>query len=246
MIQIEHVTRRFGDTVAVNDLSLDLQPGELFTLLGPNGAGKTTTIKMIAGLLRPTAGRVVVCGFDVLRQPLEAKSLLAYIPDEPFLYDKLSGREFLHFVADLYGIGNGRDRETRIEELVRLFGMTDYLDDLTETYSHGMKQRVVLASALLHRPRVLVVDEPLVGLDPQNARLVKSLFREQTRQGITIFMSTHTLPVAEEVADRIGILHEGRLVALGTMADLRAQSRSDGRLEDLFFKILEGQEPGAS
>jgi ABC-2 type transport system ATP-binding protein len=167
MIQIEHVTRRFGDTVAVNDLSLDLQPGELFTLLGPNGAGKTTTIKMIAGLLRPTAGRVVVCGFDVLRQPLEAKSLLAYIPDEPFLYDKLSGREFLHFVADLYGIGNGRDRETRIEELVRLFGMTDYLDDLTETYSHGMKQRVVLASALLHRPRVLVVDEPLVGLDPQ-------------------------------------------------------------------------------
>jgi ABC-2 type transport system ATP-binding protein len=240
VIQIDHVTKRFGDTVAVDDLSLEIPRGEIFAVLGRNGAGKTTTIKMIAGLLRPGAGTVRVCGFDAHRQPFEAKSRLAYVPDQPFLYDKLTAREFLHFTADLYRLGRGREREARIDELVRLFEMEDYLDELAEAYSHGMKQRVVLAAALLHRPEVLVVDEPLVGLDPQNARLVKSIFREETRRGTTLFMSTHTLPVAEEVADRIGILHEGRLIALGTMAELRSRGRSDGRLEDVFFSILEG------
>jgi ABC-2 type transport system ATP-binding protein len=248
MIRLDHVTKRFGETVAVDDLSLELRPGELFALLGPNGAGKTTTIKMIAGLLRPSAGRISVGGFDVLAQSLEAKARLAYVPDEPFLYDKLTGREFLDFIADLYALENGAARTARIEALARLFDMGGYLDLLTETYSHGMKQRVVLASAMLHRPQVMVVDEPLVGLDPQNARLVKALFREQTRQGMTIFMSTHTLSVAEEVADRIGILYAGRLAAMGTLAELRAASRSDGPLEDLFFKIVEqpaGGERGA-
>jgi ABC-2 type transport system ATP-binding protein len=243
MIRLDHVTKRFGETVAVNDLSLEIPPGQLFAVLGRNGAGKTTTIKMIAGLLRPTAGSVGVCGFDVLRQPLEAKTRIAYVPDQPFLYDKLSGREFLRFTADMYRVEQGAARAARIEELVRLFDMEDYVDELSETYSHGMKQRAVLAAALLHRPQVLVIDEPLVGLDPQNARRVKAVFREEARRGTTLFMSTHTLSVAEEVADRIGILHEGRLVALGTMDELRAQSRSDGRLEDLYFKILEGVEP---
>jgi ABC-2 type transport system ATP-binding protein len=246
MIRLDRVTKRFGETVAVNDLSLEIPPGQLFAVLGRNGAGKTTTIKMIAGLLRPTAGSVTVCGFDLQRHPLEAKARIAYVPDQPFLYDKLSGREFLRFTADMYRVEAGAARAARIEELVRLFDMEDYVDELSETYSHGMKQRAVLAAALLHRPQVLVVDEPLVGLDPQNARRVKSVFREEARRGTTLFMSTHTLSVAEEVADRIGILHEGRLVALGTMDELRAQSRSGGRLEDLYFKILEGVGPEAA
>ncbi len=243
MIRIDHVTKRFGDTVAVDDLTLEIPRGELFAMLGRNGAGKTTTIKMIAGLLRPTAGAVGVCGFDVQRHPLEAKTRLAYVPDQPFLYDKLTAREFLHFIADMYRIENGREREGRIDDLVRLFEMEAYLDGLAESFSHGMKQRVVLAAALLHRPEVLVVDEPLVGLDPQNARLVKRIFREEAGRGTSILMSTHTLSVAEEVSDRIGILHEGRLVTVGTMAELRERSRSDGRLEDLFFRILEGVGP---
>jgi ABC-2 type transport system ATP-binding protein len=241
MIRLDRVTKRFGATVAVDGLTLEIQHGELFAILGRNGAGKTTTIKMMAGLLRPDAGTVHVCGFDVHRQSLEAKSRLAYVPDQPFLYDKLSGREFLNFIAEMYRIENGRARAGRIDELSRLFELGGFLDELAEAYSHGMKQRLVLASALLHRPEVMVVDEPLVGLDPQNARLVKTIFREEARRGTTIFMSTHTLSVAEEVADRIGILHEGRLVELGTMAELRARSRSDGRLEDLFFRILEEQ-----
>jgi ABC-2 type transport system ATP-binding protein len=245
MIEIDHVSKRFGDTVAVDDLSLRIPRGELFAVLGRNGAGKTTTIKMIAGLLRPDAGAIAVCGFDAHRRPFEAKSRLAYVPDQPFLYDKLTAREFLHFTADLYRLGRGAEREARIDELVGLFEMGGYLDELAEAYSHGMKQRVVLAAALLHRPEVLVVDEPLVGLDPQNARLVKSIFREEARRGATLFMSTHTLPVAEEVADRIGILHEGRLIAVGTMAELRARGRSEGRLEDIFFSILaEAGDPG--
>ncbi len=242
MIQLDHVTKRFGDTVAVSDLSLEIRPGELVAMLGRNGAGKTTTIKLIAGLLRPSAGSVSVCGFDVHRHPFEAKARLAYVPDQPFLYDKLTAREFLRFIADMYRLEAGA-RDRRIDDLVRLFEMGEYLDGLAESYSHGMKQRVVLAAALLHRPDVLVVDEPLVGLDPQNARLVKRIFREEAMRGTSILMSTHTLSVAEEVADRIGILHEGRLVAAGTMAELRARSRSDGRLEDLFFRILEGVGP---
>jgi ABC-2 type transport system ATP-binding protein len=239
MIVLDHVTKRFGEKVAVDDLSLTIPGGELFAVLGQNGAGKTTTIKMIAGLLRPNAGRVSVCGFDVQRDALDAKSVLAYVPDQPFLYDKLSGREFLNFIADLYRMENGRARAVRIGEFVDLFDMGNFIDELSEGYSHGMKQRVVLAATFLHRPKVVVVDEPLVGLDPQNARLVKNIFREEARRGATLFMSTHIVSVAEEIADRIGIISDGKVVALGTMADLRAQSRFDGRLEDLFFKILE-------
>jgi len=208
-------------------------------VLGPNGAGKTTTIKMIAGLLRPTSGRILVGGCDVQVDPIAAKKACAYVPDQPFLYDKLSGIEFMNFIADLYGV-EGPERQREIDRLVELFGMKDFVRELTEAYSHGMKQRLVLAATLLHKPKVIMVDEPLVGLDPHTARLVKQVFREQARNGTSIFMSTHVLSVAEDFADRIGIMIQGKIVALGKMDELRKQAQLEGRLEDVFFKITEG------
>jgi ABC-2 type transport system ATP-binding protein len=240
MISLDNVTKDYGRKTAVKDLSLDIPEGELFAFLGPNGAGKTTTIKMIAGLLRPTRGGITVCGFDVQRDYIAAKRCMAYVPDQPYLYDKLSGFEFLEFIGEMYGI----DRDERRREIARLselFDMESYLDLLTESYSHGMKQRVVLAGTLLHKPKVIVVDEPLVGLDPHTARLVKGIFRDQARSGTTIFMSTHVISIAEEVADRVGIILEGRVVALGSVAELRRQANHDGPLEDVFFKITEAQ-----
>jgi ABC-2 type transport system ATP-binding protein len=239
MIAIQGVTKTYGSKTAVDNLSLEIAPGEFFAVLGPNGAGKTTTIKMIAGLLRPSSGRILVCGHDAHADPIEAKRACAYVPDQPFLYDKLSGLEFMHFIGDLYGVA-GPEREKEIERLIELFGMRSFVRELTEAYSHGMKQRLVLAATLLHRPKVILVDEPLVGLDPHNARLVKEVFREQARGGTSIFMSTHVLSVAEDFADRIGIMLHGRMVALGRMEDLRKQARSDGRLEEVFFRITEG------
>ena len=239
MISIQGVTKHYGKKVAVDNLSLDIAAGEFFAVLGPNGAGKTTTIKMIAGLLRPTAGRILVGGVDVQVDPIGAKKVCAYVPDQPFLYDKLSGIEFMNFIADLYGVdGDGRDKE--IDRLVELFGMKDFVRELTEAYSHGMKQRLVLAATLLHKPKVIMVDEPLVGLDPHTARLVKQVFREEARGGTSIFMSTHVLSVAEDFADRIGIMLQGKIVALGRMEDLRRQAQLEGKLEDVFFKITEG------
>jgi ABC-2 type transport system ATP-binding protein len=239
MISIQGVTKTYGKKVAVDNLSLEIAAGEFFAVLGPNGAGKTTTIKMLAGLLRPNSGRLLVGGIDVQTDPIGAKKVSAYVPDQPFLYDKLSGIEFMNFIADLYGVdGDGRDKE--IDRLVELFGMKDFVRELTEAYSHGMKQRLVLAATLLHKPRVLMIDEPLVGLDPHTARLVKQVFRELARSGTSIFMSTHVLSVAEDFADRIGIMLQGKIVALGRMDDLRRQAQLEGRLEDVFFKITEG------
>ena len=239
MISIQGVTKLYGKKVAVDNLSLDIAAGEFFAVLGPNGAGKTTTIKMLAGLLRPNSGKLLVGGFDVQADPIAAKKASAYVPDQPFLYDKLSGIEFMNFIADLYGVdGNGRQIE--IDRLVELFGMKDFVRELTESYSHGMKQRLVLAATLLHKPKVILVDEPLVGLDPHTSRLVKQVFREQARAGTSIFMSTHVLSVAEDFADRIGIMIQGKIVALGKMEDLRRQAQLEGRLEDVFFKITEG------
>ena len=239
MISIQGVSKNYGRKVAVDNLSLEIAPGEFFAILGHNGAGKTTTIKMIAGLLRPTSGRIIVGGVDVQKDPIAAKKACAYVPDQPFLYDKLSGIEFMNFIADLYGVdGEGRTRE--IVRLVELFGMKDFVRELTEAYSHGMKQRLVLAATLLHKPKVIMVDEPLVGLDPHTARLVKQVFREQARNGTSIFMSTHVLSVAEDFADRIGIMLQGKIVALGKMEDLRRQAQLEGKLEDVFFKITEG------
>jgi ABC-2 type transport system ATP-binding protein len=235
-IRIEHVTKRFGDTVAVNDLSLAVCPGELFAFLGPNGAGKTTTIKMIAGLLMPDAGVIEVCGHPMGRDGQLAKAQLAYVPDLPFLYDKLTGREFIEFVGQMYGLPD-REIDARCDRLARRLGMGSFLGQLTETYSHGMKQKTVLASALLHEPKVLVIDEPMVGLDPRTVRTVKDLFLELKAGGAAVFMSTHTLEVAEAVADRIGIIHHGRLVAHGTLADIRAEAVRSGSLEEIFLAM---------
>jgi ABC-2 type transport system ATP-binding protein len=244
MIRLSRVTKDFGRKVAVDDLTLEIPEGELFAFLGPNGAGKTTTIKMIAGLLRPTRGEISVCGFDVQKDYIEAKRRMAYVPDQPYLYDKLSGLEFLGFIGEMYGLERAECRR-EIARLSELFGMGDYLDLLTESYSHGMKQRVVLAATLLHRPKVMVVDEPLVGLDPHSSRLVKEIFRDQARAGTTIFMSTHVISVAEDVAHRVGIIMDGRVVALGSVAELRRQANHDGRLEDVFFKITENSGNGS-
>ena len=240
MIKFQDITRTYGRKVAVDGLSLAVRSGELFALLGPNGAGKTTTIKMLVGLLRPNAGMVQVCGRDVVRHTREAARFLGYIPDEPFLYDKLSGREFLEFVAQMRGLDRSLT-QSRIARETENFRMDDFLDDLTETYSHGMKQRLVFASALLHDPAVLVIDEPMVGLDPRSIRLVKDLLRMQAAAGTTVFLSTHTLAVAEEIADRIGILDGGRLHFLGTVAQLQQElSSRHTSLEPLFLELTDG------
>jgi len=241
MIEFRAATRRYGDKVAVDRLDLLVPRGELFALLGPNGAGKTTTIKMLVGLLRASAGEVIVGGHGMAQRPREANRLMAYVPDEPHLYDKLTGREFLQFIADMYGLPPGEARRSIGEEIDR-FGLGEFVDQLTESYSHGMKQRTVFAAALLHDPAVLVVDEPMVGLDPHSVRLVKDLLRAKARDGMTIFMSTHTLSVAEEIADRIGIFHEGRLAFLGTLADLRGQvAGTDQSLEALYLNLISSQ-----
>lgn len=238
MIRLENLTKRFGDAAAVSGLSLEIPPGELFVFVGPNGAGKTTTIKLIAGLLRPTEGRVVLCGYDVQKDYVEARSLLSYVPDQPFLYDKLTGREFLQFVGAMYEIDRAAAAD-RIADLSDLFSMGGFLDELGQTYSHGMKQRVVIGAALLHRPRVLVIDEPMVGLDPRGANTLKAVLKDLTRDGVTVFMSTHTLAVAEETADRVGIIRDGSLIALGTLQEIHAAARTDGRLEEAFLRLTE-------
>ena len=239
MIEYIGVSRSYGKRLAVNELHLKIPPGELFAFLGPNGAGKTTTMKMAVGLLRPHQGLVRVCGHDVGSEPRAAKSKLSYVPDEPHLYDKLTGREFLQFIAEMYGIRGTIETEKQIER----FGISDFVDELTETYSHGMKQRLVFASAFLHHPEVLVVDEPMVGLDPKSIRLVKDLLREQAAAGTTVFMSTHTLAVAEEIGDRIGIIVRGKLEFVGTLAALKDECRQHhSSLEEMFLELTQEDE----
>ncbi len=237
MIQLKGLTKRYGTFTAVNSLDLSVPRGELFGFLGPNGAGKTTTLRMIAGILRPTAGTVHVGGVDVSADPMKAKAALGFIPDRPFIYDKLTGAEFLRFVEGIYS-QNGKVIEHRGHELLTLFDLDQWRDELVESYSHGMRQKLIIASAFIHKPDVIVVDEPMVGLDPKAARILKDLFREYTRRGHTIMMSTHTLEVAETLCDRIGIIQGGTIRALGTMAELRAGSESgeDG-LERIFLKL---------
>lgn len=237
MIEFDHVTRTYGKKRAVDDLSLAIPRGELFALLGPNGAGKTTTIKMLVGLLRPSRGTVRVCGYDVVRTPREAHLHLGYVPDEPCLYDKLTGREFLWFIADVFGMPR-HVADRRIAEEVEHFELAEFANDLAESYSLGMKQRLVFAAAFLHDPSVLVLDEPMVGLDPRSVRIVKDLLHERTRQGMTIFMSTHTLAMAEEMADRIGVMVRGRLQFLGTVMELREQMALESTsLEQLYLQF---------
>jgi ABC-2 type transport system ATP-binding protein len=248
MIELRGLTKRYGLKPAILDLDLKVPAGEIFACLGPNGAGKTTTLKILAGLVRPTAGTALIGGHDVVRDGLAARALMSYVPDEPYLYDKLSAREFLRLVGDLYGMARPRVEE-RLAYLGELFDLNDFMDDLCESYSHGMKQRVVIAAALLHEPKALVIDEPTVGLDPRSTRTLKRTLRRLAReQGLTVLISTHTLPIAEEVADRIGILSEGRLVAVGSLAELRALATARGgqghaRLEDLFLELT-GEDSG--
>jgi ABC-2 type transport system ATP-binding protein len=240
VIRLTDLVKRYGKFTAVGGINLQVPKGELFGLLGPNGAGKTTTIRMIAGILRPTAGTVEVAGYNIHTHPLEAKHRMGYIPDRPFVYDKLTGGEFLRFAAALYG-QEGASVERRIDELLELFELTAWKDELTESYSHGMRQKLIISGALVHRPAVIVVDEPMVGLDPKSARLLKDLFRQFVDRGGTVLMSTHTLEVAEQMCDRIAIVYKGKVAAQGTMAELRQQTESgDMSLEGLFLKLTGG------
>lgn len=236
MIELDHVTKRYGGFTAVDDLSLAVPRGRIFGFLGPNGAGKTTTIRMIMGLLTPSAGAIRLGGHDLGREPIEAKRLCGFVPDRPFLYEKLTAREMLRLSADLYGLSGPR-AAARGEELLSLFDLLDWADDLIESFSHGMRQRLAFACALLHEPEILVVDEPMVGLDPRGARMLRSLLRTLADRGTTIFLSTHSLEVAETLCDRIGIIQRGRLIAIGTLEELREQAGRAADLEEIFLKL---------
>lgn len=244
MIILENLTKVYPTVTAVDHISLTVKKGELFGFLGPNGAGKTTTIRMMAGLVQPTAGSAFIDGWNIVSHANAAKRITGFIPDRPFLYNKLTGREFLWFTGRLYGLKKDVVSR-RIVPLLELFHMNDYVDELTESYSHGMKQRLVMAAALIHKPRLLIVDEPMVGLDPKGGRLVKKIFRELCAGGTTVFMSTHTLEIAEEMCDRIGIIQNGRMVAAGTMKSLREKTGAAGKkLEAVFFKLTGGDDVG--
>lgn len=238
MIDIRNVTKTYAAKTAVRDLTLSIPQGELFAFLGPNGAGKTTTIKMMCGLLFPTNGTISIAGFDLRSHGQDARRRISYVPDQPYLYDKLSGREILEFTADMYGMPKDRSRQ-KIAEVIDLFSLGSFVDILTQNYSHGMRQRTVFAAAFLHDPEVLIVDEPTVGLDPHHIRLLKDLLRRQTERGVTVFLSTHSLDIAEELADRIGVIHQGKLIALGNLDSLRRESAHDGSLEDVFLKLTQ-------
>ena len=237
MIEITNVTKRYGEFCAVNDLSLTVNDGEIFGFLGVNGAGKTTTLRMLAGILKPTSGTLKIGGFDIERQPREAKSITGFIPDRPYIYAKLTGREFLYFVADLYNVSSEK-AEARIDLLLQEYRLTDWQDELVESYSHGMKQRLATCAALIHEPRVLIVDEPMVGLDPHGAKLLKEQLRKYANAGMSILLSTHSLNVAEEVSDRLAIIHRGRIIALGTLKEIRERTgREKEDLEQIFLEI---------
>jgi len=242
MIRTENLTKCFGNLTAVDNLSIHIESGELFGFLGPNGAGKTTTINMLTGLLRPTSGTAVICGFDVQEQPLQAKTVTGLLPDTPHLYEMLTGRQFVRFISDLYEIDPKR-AEVRMEELFELFELTEQAGDLIRGYSHGMKKKLLLTSVIVQEPRVLFLDEPTSGLDPKSARTAKEILRALCNKGRTVFMTTHILEIAERMCDRIGIINKGKLIAVGTMDELRRGKGADGlSLEDIFLELTGGLE----
>ena len=236
MIELDQLVKKFGDLLAVNDVSLKIARGEFFALLGPNAAGKTTTIKLLTGLIKPTSGHARICGFDVQAQPLAARQRLAYVPDFPFLYDKLTAWEFFRFIGQMFRLDAVRI-EKNAQELVERFHLEEFADRTLEGLSHGTRQRIAIVSALLHDPEVFVIDEPMVGLDPQHARVVKDVLKERSLAGMTVLVSTHQLDIAEEMADRIGVIHGGKLIAVGTRDELRRQSGASGALEEIFLAL---------
>jgi ABC-2 type transport system ATP-binding protein len=245
MIELRNIDKKYGNYTALHQLDLSVPAGEVFGFIGPNGAGKTTTIKIIGGILAPTAGSVRIAGFDMARDPVAAKQRIGFIPDRPYLYEKLTGMEFLQFTADVYGVAHTVFQEKAVS-LMEMFALADWGEELIESYSHGMKQRLIMCAALLHDPKVLVVDEPMVGLDPVAIRMVKHLFRDLAHSGVTVFMSTHTLAVAEDICDRIGIIHRGRLIAEGPLDNLRQDIKGGAAdLEAVFINLTQGtDDPG--
>jgi ABC-2 type transport system ATP-binding protein len=244
MIRTDNLTKQYGGLIAVRDLNLDLPQGQLFAFLGPNGAGKTTTIKLLAGLLKPTSGRAFVGGYDIQKDPIEARRILSFVPDTPYLYDKLEPMEFMLFVGQLYGMQRTEVMRAS-DELFDLFDLNNTRKQLIEDLSHGTRQRLVIASALLHQPKVIIIDEPMVGLDPRSARVVKNVLKKRSRAGVTIFLSTHVLSIAEELADQIGILNHGKLIAIGTIDELRERSGQVGALEDAFLALTREEQQEA-
>lgn len=242
LIRTRQLTKSYGATTAVDSLDLEVKSGEIYGFLGPNGAGKTTTIRMLSGLLDASAGEAFICGYDISKEASQAKAMLAYVPDQPKLYGKLTAREFLQLVAALYRIPKKVSQE-RSEQLLSMFGLAERADELLEGYSHGMRQKVVLAAALIHQPRVMLLDEPTVGLDPASARLLKDILQELAKQGAAVFVSTHILEIAERLCHRVGILKEGKLIAQGSPDELRKMvGHGDESLEDIFLELTGGQD----
>ena len=240
MIEFINVVKKFGDLIAVNDMTLTIPRGEFFAMLGPNAAGKTTTLKILAGLMKPTSGCARVCGFDIQKQPLEARRKIAYVPDFPFLYDKLTAWEFFRFTGQLFQMPDAKI-ELNANELISRFHLAEFVDRPLENLSHGTRQRVAIVSALLHEPEVFVIDEPMIGLDPQHARIVKDVLKERSLAGMIVLVSTHQLEIAEEMAGRIGIIHCGKLIAVGNRDELRKQSGNSGQLEEIFLSLTAGE-----
>ena len=241
IIKLVNLTKLYKGLKAVDNLNITVREGIIFGFIGPNGAGKTTTIKMMAGILRPTQGRIFINGMDLEKEPSSVKGCCGFIPDRPFLYEKLTGIEFLRFLSGLYGLDNSTSTNSRLIGLLEVFDLFNWKDELIESYSHGMKQRLVMCGALVHDPKVIIVDEPMVGLDPKGARLVKDIFRGQAEKGRTIFMSTHSLETAQEICHEIAIIQEGRVIAQGTVDELRQDAGVEGNLENAFLKLTEGK-----
>ncbi|MBX7137783.1 MAG: ABC transporter ATP-binding protein [Oligoflexia bacterium] len=237
MIELSNVSKRFGEFQAVKEISLEVRAGEIFGCLGMNGAGKTTTIRMMTGIIHPNSGTIRICGFDTVSEPERAKAVCGYVPDRPYIYNKLTGREFLYFIAELYRM-RSEEAEKQIDKLLEEYGLMDWQDELVESYSHGMKQRLTTCGALVHKPRVLILDEPMVGLDPHGSRLLKDSLRRYAAEGMCIFLSTHSLNVAEEIADRLAIIHKGQILTAGTLAQIRSNhGLSQNGLEEIFIEL---------
>ena len=238
MIDIINLTKDYGTTLAVNNLSLNVASGEIYGFIGPNGAGKTTTIRLMGGIIAPTSGSVIIDGYDMAKNPVGAKKIIGFVPDRPFLYEKLTGREFLKFSSDLYSVNSGIF-ERKSESLLKQFALWDWANEIIEAYSHGMKQRLIIAAALLHDPKVLIIDEPMVGLDPTGVRMVKDILRQLAENNVTIFLSTHTLSIAEDLCHRIGVIHKGTLLAQGTLPELNEAAKTgEAKLEEVFLNLV--------